>query len=301
MGHKLLLADDSTTIQKVVSIIFSGDEYELTVVDNGTDALARARESLPDVMLVDAVMPGIDGYAVCRAVRDDPRLTFVPILLLTGVFDSFDETAAVAAGADDVIPKPFEAQVLIDKVTELIAIGAGRRPALSPEVTPESAELSAGQDEPLVIEEVTAFQDPWGVAPAVEACPAENDSGESAGTDDGDEEFVSDLEELDVLSPADEGNRSLPAQTSGAAVPASDDLLAPPSGEPPPPAPEEFRHPVPEGLPPGAPAAEFTEEQLVAALSKISREVIERIVWEVVPDLAETLIREEIRKLREGV
>ena len=91
MGYKLLLADDSITIQKVVGIIFSTDAYDLTVVDNGNDALMRAREAVPDIMLIDALMPGKNGYEVCREARIDPLLATVPILLLSGVFEPFDE------------------------------------------------------------------------------------------------------------------------------------------------------------------------------------------------------------------
>ena len=73
MGKKLLLADDSITIQKVVGIIFANEDYELTVVDNGNAALDKARELLPDIIMVDALMPGKTGYEVCEAVRREPH------------------------------------------------------------------------------------------------------------------------------------------------------------------------------------------------------------------------------------
>jgi CheY-like chemotaxis protein len=129
MGHKLLLADDSITIQKVVGIIFSNDDYDLTIVDNGNAALEKARETVPDIMLVDAIMPGKNGYDVCREVRRDPKLAGVPLLLLTGVFEPFDENKAKESGADDFISKPFESQQLIDKVKTLVETGKGRAAA----------------------------------------------------------------------------------------------------------------------------------------------------------------------------
>jgi CheY-like chemotaxis protein len=107
MGKKLLLADDSITIQKVVGIIFANEDYELTIVDNGAAALAKARQSRPDIMLVDALMPGMGGYEVCEEVRRDPALSTVPILLMTGAFEPFDEDKARRSGADDFISKPF--------------------------------------------------------------------------------------------------------------------------------------------------------------------------------------------------
>jgi CheY-like chemotaxis protein len=91
MGNRLLLADDSITIQKVVAIIFANEEFELTVVDNGTAALEKAREIKPDVMLVDALMPGKTGYEVCAEIRRDPNLSSVPLLLLIGAFEPLDE------------------------------------------------------------------------------------------------------------------------------------------------------------------------------------------------------------------
>jgi CheY-like chemotaxis protein len=131
MRTKLLLADDSITIQKVVGIIFSSEEYELAIVDNGNAALAKARENKPDVLLVDAVMPGKTGYEVCEEIRRDPFLKDIPILLLTGAFEPFDENKARQSGADDFISKPFESQHLIDKVTSLSELAGKRATAVS--------------------------------------------------------------------------------------------------------------------------------------------------------------------------
>jgi CheY-like chemotaxis protein len=90
MPKTLLLADDSVTIQKVVAIVFAGEDYRITAVDNGEDALARARESRPDIVLADAVMPRMNGYELCQALKADPQLADVPVLLLTGTFEPFD-------------------------------------------------------------------------------------------------------------------------------------------------------------------------------------------------------------------
>ena len=142
MGYKMLLADDSITIQKVVSIIFANEDnkdYELTVVDNGTAALEKAREILPDILLVDALMPGKTGYEVCREARQDPALKNIPLLLLVGAFEPFDEEKARNSGADDHISKPFESQHLIEKVKKLIEIGKERIAASSPLIMPTEA------------------------------------------------------------------------------------------------------------------------------------------------------------------
>jgi CheY-like chemotaxis protein len=121
MPKTLLLADDSVTIQKVVGISFANEDVVLLTVDNGDDAVLRAREARPDLVLADVAMPGKDGYEVCEAIKADPELRHVPVLLLSGTFESFDEARARHAGADGHITKPFEAQALVDRVNELLA------------------------------------------------------------------------------------------------------------------------------------------------------------------------------------
>ena len=84
MPKTLLLADDSVTIQKVVGITFANEDVELVTVDNGDDALVRAREVQPDIVLADVSMPGLNGYALCAELKRDPGLQRIPVLLLTG-------------------------------------------------------------------------------------------------------------------------------------------------------------------------------------------------------------------------
>src|SRR6266567_4056661 len=157
MGTKLLLADDSITIQKVVGIIFASEDYELAIVDNGDAALVKARETRPDVLLVDAVMPGKTRYEVCEEVRRDPLLTGVPILLLTGAFEPFDEEKARQSGADDFISKPFESQHLINKVTTLADLGMRRKNAApEPDVAPPPQVSPPPQVDPPAFEKPVA-------------------------------------------------------------------------------------------------------------------------------------------------
>ena len=141
MPKNLLLADDSITIQKVVGITFAGEDFKITAVDNGEDAIARARELRPDVILADVVMPRKNGYEVCETVKGDPALRHIPVLLLAGTFEAFDESRARAARADGHIAKPFESQALITRVKELLASAApgavpAERPAEKPAAPP---------------------------------------------------------------------------------------------------------------------------------------------------------------------
>jgi CheY-like chemotaxis protein len=129
MPKTLLLADDSVTIQKVVGISFANEDVRIVTVDNGDDAVLRAREIRPDIVLADVVMPGKSGYEVCAALKADPALAGIPVLLLTGTFETFDEERAARVGADGHITKPFEAQALVALVNARLASAGKARPA----------------------------------------------------------------------------------------------------------------------------------------------------------------------------
>src|SRR3954453_16077633 len=121
MPKRILLADDSITIQKVVELTFSDGDYEVTAVNNGAKAIAKLGEMRPDIILSDIIMPEKNGYEVCEYVKSHPELPNLPVVLLTGTFEPFDPDRADKAGCDAVVTKPFESQSLIHKVEELIA------------------------------------------------------------------------------------------------------------------------------------------------------------------------------------
>ena len=127
MAKKILLADDSVTIQKVVSITLAHEDFDLVIVDNGAKAVAKAKEVRPDVILLDVMMPDKDGYQVCQEIKATSELSNIPIILLTGTFEPFDADRAAEVGADDFIKKPFESHTLINKVKVMAAKrGVGR-------------------------------------------------------------------------------------------------------------------------------------------------------------------------------
>jgi CheY-like chemotaxis protein len=137
MSKKLLLADDSITIQKVIQITFAHEDYELTITDNGDAALAKAQEIKPDLIMTDIYMPGKNGYELTAAIKQDPALRHVPVLLLAGSFEPFDEDKARSCKADAWIEKPFESQSLIDKVAELLSAARSAPDASVPVAEPE--------------------------------------------------------------------------------------------------------------------------------------------------------------------
>src|SRR3954463_13017557 len=119
MKRRILLADDSVTIQKVIELTFMDEDFEVRAVSNGDEALALLSEVKPDFVIADVHMPGANGYEVCRKSKQ-LRIS-VPVLLLVGTFEPFDENEARAAGADSFLKKPFDSQELLQRVQELLA------------------------------------------------------------------------------------------------------------------------------------------------------------------------------------
>ncbi|HXM79301.1 MAG TPA: response regulator [Thermoanaerobaculia bacterium] len=120
MATKILLADDSLTIQKVVELTFSDSGYDLVCVSNGLRALEKVREDRPDLILADAVMPEKNGYEVCEAIKGDPSTARIPVVLLSGTFEPFDRERAERIGADAIVSKPFDSQQLLAQVDALL-------------------------------------------------------------------------------------------------------------------------------------------------------------------------------------
>jgi CheY-like chemotaxis protein len=120
MAKTVLLADDSPTIRKIVELTFSDTEIRVEAVAGGTEALDRLANLKPDLVLADVVMPEPTGYDICTRVKESERP--VPVLLLAGSFEPFDEERARSCGADGHVVKPFESNLLRDKVYALLGL-----------------------------------------------------------------------------------------------------------------------------------------------------------------------------------
>jgi CheY-like chemotaxis protein len=121
-GRKLLLADDSLTIQKVVEITFADEGVTVISVGTGEEALARLAETAPDVVLADVCMPSPNGYEICESIKQNAELRHIPVMLLVGSFEPFDEAEARRVGANDILTKPFQSiRRLIDRVGGLVS------------------------------------------------------------------------------------------------------------------------------------------------------------------------------------
>lgn len=143
MPKKILLADDSVTIQKVVELTFVEGDYEVTCVSNGKAAVQKIQEARPDVLLCDVIMPEMNGYEVASFIKKNPTYSGIPVILLTGTFEPFDEEKARASGADTYITKPFDSRLLVEKVEELIS----RRAVFAAEAAAEPVQVFHSRQE----------------------------------------------------------------------------------------------------------------------------------------------------------
>jgi CheY-like chemotaxis protein len=126
---KLLLADDSVTIQRVIELTFADENVQVVAVGDGKQAIDRVQADRPDIVLADVGMPERDGYEVAAFIKGNPQLAHIPVLLLTGAFEPIDEARARSVGCDGVLVKPFEPQMVISRVRELLT---GAKPVQKP-------------------------------------------------------------------------------------------------------------------------------------------------------------------------
>jgi CheY-like chemotaxis protein len=150
MTPKLLLADDSATIQRVVELTFSGEDVHVVAVGDGEQAIARIPVERPDIVLADIGMPKRNGYDVAAFVKGHPDLKHIPVLLLAGAFEPVDDARATAVGCDGVLVKPFEPQHVIARVRELLDGARGARSSAAPGVASPAEPAVTGPGTPVV-------------------------------------------------------------------------------------------------------------------------------------------------------
>jgi CheY-like chemotaxis protein len=121
MRRKLLLADDSITVQRVIELTFADEDLDVSTVGDGGEAIARIERDRPDIVLADLTMPVRDGYGVAEHVKRTPALAaHTRVVLLTGAFEPVDQERASDLGVDGVLAKPFEPRVAIELVRALL-------------------------------------------------------------------------------------------------------------------------------------------------------------------------------------
>lgn len=147
--RKLLLADDSVTIQKVVNLTFADEGIEVITVGDGDAAMDKIAEISPDLVLADVHMPGLSGYRICEILRDNPSTKDLPVVLLVGSFEPFDESEAARVGANAYLTKPFQSiRQLVAQVTDLIESHRAPSPEdaaefVPPDDTPDTSDIDS--------------------------------------------------------------------------------------------------------------------------------------------------------------
>lgn len=279
----LLAVDDSLTMRKVLEITFAGEPFETVLASSTQEALDRLRDSQAQIALIDITLGGDSGYELCQKIKADAPRTRV--VLLSSKQNPYDAARGAAAGADDHLDKPFDTQALIDKVT-----GLAEGPSLPP---PKPKTVSS-------------------IAPAAHVATP------SPPADPGYTEPVPLVEPVRSSRPPEQQPAAASSEVRTTGAPATSTRTIPrhtplPDGGPADSIPPIVSQPParPSAPSPNVPAASttngasfesklsglgLTTEQLDGVLA-LTKEVVEQAVWEVVPTLAETLIREEIQRL----
>jgi len=121
MQPKILVVDDEQDMVELLRFNLVTRGYQVIPANNGLDALHLARRHLPDLIMLDLMMEGIDGYTVCEILREQPSTKHIPIIVLTAAIGQITRCNCLAAGADDYLTKPFSAQDLLRRVEGVLA------------------------------------------------------------------------------------------------------------------------------------------------------------------------------------
>ena len=144
MAKQLLVVDDDPSLLLAVSETLRAEGYEVVTARRGAEAMVRVAESLPNLIISDIRMPGMDGYALVRSLRSTPRTRLVPIIFLTAKDETADRIAGFRTGVDAYITKPFEPEELVAVVKSILERVLGNGPNM---VSPyASSGFSARQD-----------------------------------------------------------------------------------------------------------------------------------------------------------
>jgi len=124
--ESVLVVDDEREILELVKYNLAKDGYAVACVSSGEDALAATRSTMPDIIILDLMLPGVDGLEVCRRLKNDPKTAHIPIVMLTAKGGEADIVAGLELGAADYVTKPFSPRVLLARVKAVLRHGAGQ-------------------------------------------------------------------------------------------------------------------------------------------------------------------------------
>jgi CheY-like chemotaxis protein len=312
----VLCVDDSATMQQVADITFRGTEFQYVGARSVDEALQKAKAQKPAVVLADSQMPGKTGYDLCLALKQE--MGDVPVVILVGNGAPYDAAKGTQVGADANLPKPWDTQTMLEKVTEIVSKGATAKPgqaaagaAAAPAAAAKPAAASNQPPRSATIMGMPTIKMPAGVATPVTAVPPAPKTTamavppmapQPATTTPGSSPGLRPPASPSASSASASASSSAPAPSSSSSASSTPGVLG------------MNRSPMVSGN--ATKRSQLVEATLakmasriaeisglnqgspeLAALLKLSHEVVERIVWEVVPDLAEQIIRENLNDL----
>lgn len=121
MAHKILIADDEQNIVISLEYLMRREGFEVSIAKDGDEAIAKTRAELPDLVLLDIMMPKMNGFEVCQEIKSDPTLKAVRILMLTAKGRDTEIAKGLALGADGYMTKPFSTKELVERIRALLA------------------------------------------------------------------------------------------------------------------------------------------------------------------------------------
>ncbi len=338
MSKTILCADDSATMQKVAEITFAATEFKYVGARTVDEALRLARAEKPVLVLADAVMPGKNGYDLCRLIKSDAELADIPVLIMCGNSQAYDATRGEPAGADGQVTKPWDTQVMHDRVAETLAkveaegaarLGEGMGAAAAAAASPPAAGRAASRapttppvstapparmssSAPPLTPGRAPSSTPGMVAPVGPQTPLPLSAAPKPGQVAPASALAQPPRSATIMGmpafPMPPGDAGVAAPVATVPATAPTVRAAGSSNDTSPP----LRPPMIKGMPQrrlrlvpiSEMAAQVASEHGLAldgpemqALLKLSREVVERIVWEVVPELAEAIIKHNLDRL----
>lgn len=275
--QKLLLADDSITIQKVVELILAEEGFEIRSVNNGQEALDAIESFQPDIILADVDMPNMNGYQLSERIKTNEATKHVPVILLTGAFEPVDHELIQQVHADDYLVKPFESQDLISKIHATLTASA----------VPSAEEETIPETEAVVAEEGFEEEDLWSLEEIPET--AEMEGWAEEALDAGIEQIMEAEEEVDFeADEVKEETAGIPEEPLEITPQAGTSEIAMPSAET---IKNIVEHAVKERIS-EAVSSDSIQKALIASLDPHIKDTLEKVLWEVAPDLIEKTVKE---------
>jgi DNA-binding response OmpR family regulator len=121
--HRVLVVEDEQDVAELIRYNLAKEGYDVALVESGADALKRARETKPEIILLDIMVPQLNGWEVCRRLKQDPETRGIPVIMVTGRVEEGDKVLGFEMGADDYVTKPFSPRELVARIRAVVRRG----------------------------------------------------------------------------------------------------------------------------------------------------------------------------------